>query len=450
MMDLKLSAKTAQNQLMSLNQLKSLEILAMDREQLGEFLKNEYLENPLLDCAGTYQPGKQTGEEYGFTHTLTYQTSWKEVVDQENQKDIPDTKSRELKEYILDQLPSGNCEPEKEKLYRYLVDCLDDSGYFTLSEEEAAEGAGVTASEIREALRVLRDLEPYGVFAPDLRSCLLKQIEHQDMEGSLLWKITDRYLLEVAEGNIGKISRELMVSTSDIRRAIEALVKLSPRPVNGFGAVGADYIIPDIIFGKDDGEWEIRLNDRWTEDYRINDYYAAMMNETEDRELKEYFRKKLERARQVLANIRQRRKTVLEVSWQLLESQRGFFEGSAPLRALSMKTVADSLGISVSTVSRAVKGKYIEYPGGTIAAKNLFAAASSRKNADNGEESLVSADSVKESIARFIKEEDKTKPLSDQKLSELLNQKGMTVSRRTVAKYREALGIGSSSERKHR
>lgn len=448
-MDMKLSAETAQKQILSLNQLRSLEMLAMDVTQLNEFLKNEYFENPLLDCTNVHQPeGAGPGAESGCAPALTYQTSWQELLEEENVREIPDARGRELKDYILEQIPPGQCGPGKRELFRYLTDCLDDSGYFTMTEEEAARGAGVSVSSVREALSVLRELEPFGVFAPDLRSCLLKQLEHKGMKGSLLWAITDSCLPEVAGGNIGKISRTLKVSTAEVRKALEGLAKLSPRPVNGFDTGRTDYIIPDILFTREDGEWQIRLNDRWTEDYHINDYYVSMMRQAEDPELKQYFEKKLERARQLLLNIRQRRKTVLAVSEELLKSQRSFFEGRAPLSALSMQTLADSLGISVSTVSRAVKGKYIEYPGGVIAAKKLFASASARKSAGGGAQASVSADSVKQSIRLLIQEEDKTKPFSDQKLSELLKLKGMTVSRRTVAKYREELGIGQSFERK--
>lgn len=447
-MDMRMSAEAIQKQTMSLNQLRSLEILAMDSMKLNEFLKNEYLENPLLDCSNAHTPERREDiSAAAFPHTLSYEKSLQEAFDEE-ERDIPDIKPAAMRDYIMEQLPAGAYSETEIELFRYLADCLDDSGYFTMSVEEAAEGAGVSVSDTEKALRVLSDLEPAGIFSRDLRECLLKQLERKGQKTGHLWDIVDKYLNDIAEGNISKVSRGLGISTSEVRKAIEELVSLKPRPVNGLDTGRSAYIVPDIIFTRDSGEWKIRLNDRWTEDYHINDYYVEMMRSAQDPELKEYFRKKLERARQVLQNIAQRRKTVLMVCEEILKRQKEFFEGRGELKPLSMQQLGDSLGISTSTVSRAVKDKYIEYPAGVTEARSLFTGAAARQG--KSDVPSVSAESAKRLIRELIAGEDKKKPLSDKRLSELLCERGVEISRRTVAKYREELCIKQSFDRKER
>ena len=447
-MDMRISNEVIQKQVMSLNQLRSLEILAMDSEKLNEFLKKEYLENPLLDCSNAHTPEKRADfSGTVFPHTLSYEKSLQEAYEEE-ERDIPDIKPDAVRDYIMEQLPTGVYSDSELELFGYLADCLDDSGYFTISAEEAAKGAGVSKSDIEKALSVLKELEPAGIFSSDLRECLLKQLERKGKTDGQLWNIADRYLSDVAAGNISKVSRGLKISTSEVRKAIEELVQLEPRPVNGFASGRTAYIVPDIIFTKESGDWRIRLNDRWTEDYHINDYYVEMMRKAEDNELREYFGKKLERARQVLQNIVQRRKTVLMVCEELLKRQREFFEGSGELNPLSMQELGDSLGISVSTVSRAVKDKYIEYPGGFTEARSLFTGAAARLTENSA--AYVSAGAAKKLIRELIDGEDRKKPLSDKILSDLLKDRGIEISRRTVAKYREELCIKQSFDRKER
>ena len=445
-MDVGISRRAELKQKISLNQLRSLEMLAMDGSELNELLKSEYLENPLLDCSELHHPERRYDtRDRSYGKPVTYETGLKDIFDDELNRDIPEKKSRQLREFILEQLPLDALDDRQVELFRYLTDCLEDTGYFTMSVKEAAKLACVSEEEVRKALSFLRELEPYGIFAEDLRSCLLMQLKKSRRDKGLLWDITDRYLQEVAEGNIGKISRGLKVSTAEVRKAIEELVKLEPKPAAGFGANDTSYIIPDIIFSRENGQWTIELNDKWTEDYSLNDYYVSILRDTEDPELRAYFEKKLERARLIIANIKQRRKTLLAVSGEILEGQKAFFESSGPLRPLSMQDVAERLNISTSTVSRAVKGKYIEHPAGITEARSLFVGSAAPAG---DSETSVTAEQVKKMIAELVEKEDKKKPLSDQRLSELINETGIAISRRTVAKYREESGIKKSFERK--
>jgi RNA polymerase sigma-54 factor len=251
-------------------------------------------------------------------------------------------------------------------------------------------------------------------------------------------------LQDVADGRISNISRALKLSTLEVRKCIEQIAKLNPRPMSAFLKGHSNYIMPDIIFLKEREKWEVELNDEWVEDYRINDYYLQMLKTTKDEELAEYFRNKLERVRFVMNSIQQRRQTILAISNAVLERQKEYMEGIAYLKPMTMADVAGELGIHTSTVSRAIKGKYIQYPGGTILMKNLF---STPVSAAEGEEG-VGVMQIKEMIREMIDMEDKKKPYSDQAIVCALREKQVSVSRRAVAKYREEMGIKGSYDRK--
>ena len=194
--------------------------------------------------------------------------------------------------------------------------------------------------------------------------------------------------------------------------------------------------------GKRWKELKIRLNDDWIGDYSINDYYVKMMEQAEDSELKEYFRKKYERCRFIITSIEQRRETMLKISKAILDRQREYFMNHKQLKPMTMQNIADDIEMHVSTVSRAVKGKYIQYPGGTIGMRDIF------NNTQTFGDQDSTTEEIKEEIRRLVKEEDKKKPLSDSKIVSLLEQKNMKISRRTVAKYRAQLGIGERHSEK--
>lgn len=443
-MDLSYGISLEQRQLLCQSQIQSLEVLAMDSVELGAFLQEEYLENPLLDYSGDHDMAgnkEDIGQTYEQTPVL--ERTYEDTADEEDRRrrDIPMPEQADIKTYLLEQIPKGAC---SLKLAGFLIDCLDDTGFFTTPVEEIVKKTGAEESEVMWTLKLLRELEPYGIFAEDLTHCLLKQLELQGQKNTPVYKVVESHLSDVAAGRISAISRNLKMSTTDVRRCIEQIAKLNPRPLGEFGASRTDFVVPDIIFHKENGKWEIELNDSWVEDYHINDYYLKMMKEASDSELSTYFRKKLERVRFVMGSIAQRRQTMLQISQQILKNQEQFLDGNGCLTPMTMTDVADQIGIHTSTVSRATKGKYIQYPGGTILMKKLFSASVSN---EIGEASVGSMQ-IKEQMKELIRSEDKKKPYSDQKLAELLKVQGIAVSRRAVAKYREELGIRGSFDRR--
>ena len=433
-----------QKQQLSQNQIQSLEVLAMDSVELSNFLQDEYLENPLLEYSPDHDmAGRREDIGQTYEQPTVLEKSYEDTAEEEDrrQKDIPMPETADIKNYILEQIPAGAC---SRKLAEFLTECLDDNGFFTIPVEEAAKKTGAAEDEVRWTLRVLQELEPYGIFAPDLKHSLLKQLEMQGLKNEPAYQIVKEHLQDVADGKISVISRSLKLPTAEVRKCIEQIAKLNPRPLGEFGESRTDYLVPDIIFRKEDGKWEIELNDGWVEDYHINDYYLKMMKESQDEELSTYFRKKLERIRFVMNSIAQRRQTMKSISEQILKNQGEFLDGTAFLKPMTMTDVAEQIGIHTSTVSRAIKGKYIQYPGGTILMKNLFTASISA----SATEGAVGTMQIKELMKELIRSEDKKKPYSDQKLVTLLKERGIEISRRVVAKYREELGIRGSFDRK--
>lgn len=421
----------SQKQILSQKQLQSLNVLAMANVELDLFLRSEYLENPMLDQIGE---SVEVHSDFASIQPSNEEAKWNRHMEE----------TKDLKTFLKNQLKIGSDGRKSIEIKEYLIECLEDTGYFTMPLEEAAHKCGVSPDLVRQCIEELRLLEPVGVFSANLSECLLRQLEVMEIENPDLECIIRNYLEDVAEGNINHISRALHISTARVREYILMISTLNPRPAMGFGNESTEFIIPDIIVRNEENAWEIELNDEWIGEYRINDYYLRMMSETRDAELKKYFRDKANRARYIIQNVGQRRQTLLTLMRVILEFQAPFFEGGSSLRPMTMTEVAEQMGVHISTISRAVKGKYVQYPRETVLLKSLFS-----QNVSGSEESVgINAREIKELLHKWIKEENKKRPYSDQKLREMLEEKGIYISRRVVAKYRTKMGIKGSFDRK--
>ncbi|MDD2972984.1 MAG: RNA polymerase factor sigma-54 [Lachnospiraceae bacterium] len=441
-MDVKNGMFLEQRQLLSQTQIQSLEILAMDSGELKEFLQEEYLENPLLDYSGKSESAGMEALHNTYDYNAPRENRSEEYGEEEDKgkKDIPDQEEESVKTFLMDQLSRNDFTDREWALMEYLIDCLDETGFFTLSEEEVAAETKMPLMTVQGVLERLRHLEPFGIFAEDLKHCLLRQLEVKGLEDTDLWRIVENHLEDVADGKISNISRDMKLSTLEVRQYIEIICQLNPRPMNEFISVHANYIVPDIIFQKDEaGKWKVELNDNWVEDYHMNDYYLRMMNESKDGELASYFKLKLDRVRFIMSSIAQRRQTVQSISEAVLAHEMNFLEGKGFLEPMTMASLAEELHIHTSTVSRAIKGKYIQCPKGTIFMKNLFSGSVAK---------AVGAMEIKELLKELIAGENKAKPYSDQKLAKLLLDQGIELSRRVIAKYREEMNIPGSFERR--
>lgn len=435
-----------QRQQMSQAQIQSLEILAMDSIELNQFLKTEYLENPLLDH--NEEPyGDSIAEPlsaYYGTQNSSGAAGFSSVDDDDDHsRDFAAPKENLLRDYLLSQLDSRLYSRQEWGLFIYLIECLDDNGLFTMPAKEAAEKTGASESLVRQCLVTLQQLEPYGIFSADLKDCLLRQLDALDINTEILTLMIRCHLQDIADGKISNISRNLHIPTVEVRKNIELIARLNPRPLSGFHSGENSFIIPDIILKKESSDWSIQLNDSWIENYQVNDYYLKMMETSTDPDLITYFKSKLTRVQFILDSIEQRRKTVISITNVILDIQLDYFEHHASLVPMTMSDVAEKAGIHTSTVSRAVKGKYLQYPGGSIFMKNLFTAPVSSHEQGN-----ITSALVKQYIKEYIAAENKKKPYSDQALAKLLENQDIKVSRRAVAKYREELGIKGSFDRR--
>lgn len=430
-----------QTQKLSGAQLQSLKLLACTNQELDALMQTEYLENPLLE-ASTDRQGEamENLEKFYETGGASCQESYDSERDDEEDR-RGDVRAREqgtLERMILEQLPGGAYDLREWELFRYLSGCLDDNGFFTCETEEIARVSGYSPEQIEACLSRLKDLEPAGIFARDLSECLTLQLRRAGVEDPKLYQMAEEYLGEILQGHVSKVTRELHISTAQAKEYMRILSMLNPRPLAG-GSRETQYLIPDILVIREGDSWKAELNDRWMGEYRLNDYYIHMMENAQDPQLKEYFAEKLRRARYLLECVEQRRNTILRIVHTILNYQEGYFLRGEPLKPMTQEEIAGILKVHTSTVSRAVKGKYLQYQR-TVQLKDLFSGAVSR-------EECVSSEDVKDRIRVLIREESRDKPLSDARLEALLAEDGIKVSRRTIAKYREQMGIVDSQTR---
>ena len=432
-MGLDLSLSAVQSHVISQNQIQSLGILSMDNIELNKLLENEYIENPLLEQydnkGGGVPPQKSFSEE--------------------NHKELPYHDSCQIiRESIMSQVNLNSYPAEEIRIIQILIDSLDKNGYFPYEEEDFVIEQNLDECTFKRCIRDLRDLEPYGIFSKNLKECLLKQLEMTESKDEVSVCLINNYLEELAGGKIAVISRATGYRTIQIRKCLQKIKSLNPRPLGGIEAgEAASYIVPDIIIrpAEEKGFFAAMINDNWMPDYGISDYYFNMMiSAKNNKELKEYFEKKYQRAKFLISSIEQRRNTILRIADHVSNTQRDYFSGKGPKKAETMSDVAKELNIAVSTVSRAIKSKYIEHPKGSVFFKDLFSGSVSKKCSGEAKTS----DEIKDRIKRLIEQEDKKTPLSDMAIVKILEQGDINISRRVIAKYREALGIKGSFERK--
>lgn len=438
-MDMDMNLTLQQQQSLSQQQIQSLKILAFDSMELNRFLRDEYLENPLLDYTETHPEIAKIEPIMSYANVPSYRGNHTL-----NTMDIPQLEDTSIKQYFIQQLDLAHYNKSQQHMIEYLIDCLDDNGYFRFTVEEIAQETGADLSLIRNCLDLLKTLEPAGVFSFDLKDCLINQLDETAENFDITKEIISNHLEDMASGKISSISRALGLSTAEVRKCIDRIRLLNPKPLSGFLPGKEEYVIPDIIFTKENGDWNIALNDRWTANYHLNDYYVKMLKSTSDSELLDYFEGKLKSVQFIFSCIEQRRKTLLSIAEAILHEQDDFFSGTGSLHPMTMSSLSEKLGIHPSTFSRAVKGKYIQYPGGSVLCKGLFTTAVTTAG---GEESMSQSD-VKLIIKKLIESENKSKPYSDQTIVKLLKEQNISISRRAVTKYRLELGIGSSVERK--
>ncbi|MGI5936121.1 MAG: RNA polymerase factor sigma-54 [Oscillospiraceae bacterium] len=432
--------------------IQSMEMLQMSAQELAEYISETLQENPVLET----DERSDSSEEFTL---ISRQLDWLEDSDPQNywyhQQDARDMdpltnvaeespEEESLYYHLLFQLDTSKLPPAVAKAAVYIIGSLDDNGYLVESVPTIARELGYTEKEVSHALREVQALDPPGIAACSLSECLCIQLRRMGETG-LPYQIAAEFLDEVGKNHYNYIARKLKVSEREVRLACRVIRSLDPRPGAAFSPPEKpEYIIPDLTVMDYPDHMEPVLNSSFIPSLRISSYYRKLMRETDDPKVKEYLSGKLEEARWVVRSIEKRQSTLLACARIILEKQADFFrKGPGHLRPLSLADIADALGVHPSTVSRAIRGKYLQCSHGVYPLSSFFSRAL-------GEDSMegASPDEAKALIRELIQEENKKKPLSDQKICELMEAKGISLSRRTVAKYRSELGIPSASGRK--
>ena len=440
-MEIKTDISLQTKQVLSQVQMQSLNILSMSMTELEEFLQNEEIENPLVE----YSSGRQEGElPVAYREYDRFYNGASRDGDSRGEIYEADDTEQSVENMIMMQLPWKTFTEEQHRIVKFCIHSLDQNGYLMVPPSEIAEALKAEVSEVEYIVSRLKELEPVGIFASSLEECLVLQALGMEQEAALC-TIIRNHLQDVADGKVSTISRRLKLSSVEVRKLIHVIRNLNPRPLNGYGGDRAQYVFPDIILSYQDGQWSVSLNDKWAGNISINEFYVHMMETAQDEELKNYFEEKLKRARFIMNAVEQRRRTLEGITEGILKRQAGYFLGKEPLKPMTLEEIAAEREIHKSTVSRAIRDKYILTPAGCLLIRDLFTTGISA-GGKTGED--VSRNTVKSRLKALVDQEDKKHPCSDEQLAKLLEAEGMAISRRTVAKYRMELGIGGAFARR--
>ena len=354
------------------------------------------------------------------------------------------SKEISLKDHILDQLRLSRLDERQMHIGVHITSNLTPEGYLSLPLEELAAAAGVTEDEAETVLKQIQTLDPLGVAARDLRECLLVQAWELYPAQELVHDIIENHLPDLERGNYQAIAKKLDASMEEVAEAIGIIKKLEPKPGRAVSEEEPIYITPDIYVDKIDGEYVIVLNEDGLPKLRVNSFYKEAVADGSSPEAKEYVQNKLRGALWLIRSIHQRQRTIYKVTESIVKHQREFLEnGISLLKPMVLRDVAEDVGMHESTISRVTTNKYVHTPQGVFELKYFF--NSSINKVAGG---AVASEAVKDRIRKVIAGEDSNKPFSDQTIADQLKRENIDIARRTVAKYREMLGILPSSRRR--
>jgi RNA polymerase sigma-54 factor len=355
------------------------------------------------------------------------------------------TKAPTLQQHLLDQMNGSEISSQNRGIALVIIGNIDDQGYLRATVAEMASQAGGLEEEVEKVIEMVQGFDPAGVAARDLSECLFIQLRRSGRQYSLESRIVQHYLEELSRRKLPEIARLCHVALADVQNAAESIARLEPRPGRPFSAEDEQTILPDVIVERDGDDYVVSLNDDEIPSLRIGDRYKDMLSQAAgDREVRDYLRDKIRGGRFFIRCVQQRQHTLLNIAREIVDRQRDFFDlGPAHLRPMTMSKVAQAVGVHETTVSRAVSGKYLASPRGLFELKYFF---TSGYTTNNGE--AVSNESVRQAIAEIVRTEDSKHPLSDQDIVAMLSERGLPIARRTVAKYREQIGILPSHLRK--
>ncbi|QQK81533.1 RNA polymerase factor sigma-54 [Salicibibacter cibi] len=417
----------------------AISLLQYSTLELSEYIEEQALENPLLDV-------NEADRDEGIRDSPVLWNDREESSGEQGKEPFIDrlgNARQGLTVHLIDQLRMLDCEGETKEHLKYFIHNLDENGYLVVNEKEASIELGITPDRFHELCALLQNFDPVGVGARSLSECLLLQLQALPEEHPIVETIVAHYLQAFAEKKWKWLAEEMQITLEEIQDAHDFIQTLNPRPAQGFSESEADYITPDVYIEKNNGEWTVVLNDDSLPRIRLNRQYRNLLHQKNDKETFEYAQSKYKQLVWLLKSIDQRQQTIRAVTEAIVEYQQSFLE-NGELRPMTLKHIAERADVHESTVSRTTNGKYVQTPRGCYELKAFF---SKGVSGNDGED--ISAMMVKEALRCWIEQEDKQKPISDQKIADRFKQEeGVTISRRAIAKYRDELNIQASSKRK--
>ncbi len=449
----------------------AITLLQYSALELQDHIQEELINNPVLEVlenreeekSEDTEPDQQTpeSEEQLYGNDFPWEEYFRDMgldsaadrsgsvkIDSDNQPSIEDCAgvSGTMLEDLLSQLRMFSLTDRQYSIAAYLAGNLDRNGYLQGELEELAPALGVSENELEDALRVVQKLEPTGIGCRNLQECLLLQLQKMEKQPELAIKIVNNYLPAAADGRYPYIASCLGYDQEAVKEAVDFIRTLNPKPGSIYGeGEETRFIVPDVIVEKVDDKYVVMGNETGMPQLMISPFYQRMLKSGKmDEQLFTFVKHKIEKAYWLIRSIEQRRLTLYKVSQQIVDIQKPFLDyGIKKLKPLTMKEVALNVGVHESTVSRAAANKYIQTPRGLFSLKFFFTSGFSGMGGSD-----YSSPSIKTHICELVEAEDPNKPFSDHKLTALLSERGIHISRRTVAKYREEMSIPPSYKRR--
>lgn len=404
----------------------SLDILSLRSIELEELIKKEALDNPMLEL--DYSDFEQNAQ----LDSMDYERAA--------------IKNESLEEYVREQIAYSDLEGKELGIALYLLGFLDDNGYLKIKIEDASNYFKISLQAFEKVLGELQSFEPSGIFARDLKECITLQLKNKELYVEPISTVIENYFNLLIDNKLSQISKLSGIDVDKIQGIFDLVKTLNPKPGKTFSSKeNIKYIVPDVFVRIQEDDYTLEFNDSSLPKIGYNDYYIDLKNSKDNEiDVQKYLNDKYNNAKSLIQSVAQRKETICKITNAIVDYQSEYFSnGIEYLKPLTLEYVSKKTGLSKSTVSRAVNGKYIQTSDGTFELKFFFSSGIENKSGE-----VTSSKAIKKMIQELVSDEDAANPLSDQKISDILVQKGINISRRTVAKYREAIGINSSQKRK--
>jgi RNA polymerase sigma-54 factor len=471
--------KLSQQLVMTPQLQQAIKLLQLSRIELQDLVRQELEENPVLDESPELEEVKEPDtlevtekeeqpkeEAEVFTEVTAgeetlQEVDWATYLDSYNyssgeqyyddEDDRPSyenllTKKATLIDHLMWQLNLTRLTEMEQAVGAEIIGNIDEDGYFRATLGEVAGSCRVDEPFVESVLLKIQEFDPMGVASRDLQECLLRQVIQLGMSGSVVESLLRDHLKELEARKYKQIAKAMGIDIPEVLAAAKIIAGLDPKPGRQFGQEDVHYISADIFVYKVGEEFVVLLNDEGMPNIRINPLYMGegRNGASNDQKAEEYISDKMRSALWLIKSIHQRQRTIYKVAKSIVKFQRPFLErGIAHLRPLVLRDIAEDIGMHESTISRVTTNKYMQTPQGLLELKYFFNSGISTIEGD-----AIASESVKNKIKEIVDAEDSSKPLSDQRIAEILSTHNITIARRTVTKYREMLKIGSSSERK--